>query len=154
MSSAMSQTTTYDLLKFFIHRLAYARALWQLYQEQQQAIDQNNMDVLMETLMHKQGVMQAMGDLQQNHPDWVEVWKETRDTLPANVREQCEELFQETEKLIAQLLVMEQAGIEELTRRREEILTQLHEVSTFADAHHAYHKEIETEKYQLLDVDQ
>jgi hypothetical protein len=106
--------TGFEYFRQFSLRSEYFRALAELSQLQQQAIAASDYSSLLETLQHKQQLIDEL-------------------------RGRCETCLATSEQLLAQLLEAEANCTQELTVKRDRTRQELAAVSTGHLAHAAYH---------------
>lgn len=131
--------TGFEYFRQFSLRSEYFRALAELSQLQQQAIAASDYSSLLETLQHKQQLIDRLGEWSRDQAAAWAAWPQVRDQLDDELRGRCETCLATSEQLLAQLLEAEANCTRELTVKRDRTRQELAAVSTGHLAHAAYH---------------
>jgi len=149
----MSPLTETEIVTHLRTRREYCRVLLELSRRQSQLIGNSDYSELLDLITRKQRVLQRLDSLKSRQSTVITCWKETRDTMPEDVRATCSALIDETESLLAELLDQENACTVELTHRRDETRRRLADISGGRQAHEAYHTEKPTLSQHVLDIE-
>ncbi len=102
-------------------RVDLARNLSQLNQTQTAAALENQTDALMGILARKQGLLDALGEIQEKLQPYLSDDPEARIWGSEDRREQCRVNAEESQRLLGDLMRAEKATLDEVTARREAI---------------------------------
>jgi hypothetical protein len=135
--------TTIDFERKFGERRAYCRALAELSLQQPQLVREDRTADLVELLKHKQQLINELLDLTNGEHELRDEWRSRRSHIDPTVRVRCETILNETERLLAAILKVEQDVTTTLIQKQEETRRELQAISASGAAHHAYHAEEE-----------
>lgn len=102
-------------------RVDLARGLWQLNQSQTAAALDSETDALMGILARKQGLLDSLADVQSILQTYLDDDPETRVWSDPQRRQECRQNAQESQRLLAELLQLEQSTLDEVTARRDAV---------------------------------
>ncbi|GAB5403679.1 MAG: hypothetical protein Aurels2KO_19100 [Aureliella sp.] len=122
-SNAGGQETQYTDVLFdcMQKRVDLARNLWQLNQTQTAAALENETDALMGILARKQGLLDALGEIQAKLQPYLSDDPDARVWSSQERRQQCRANAEESQRMLADLMRAEKATLDEVTARREAI---------------------------------
>lgn len=140
-------------LAAFTSRREICRALHRLTELQQQFITDQDYDLLVDLLGHKQQLIDALNDASRNPAELWQSWRSDRDRLPGDMKQQCEFVLEETETLLRELLRLEESGTELLTTRRDATAQALRDVNQGGLARLAYQPSTDLPSSRRLDLD-
>jgi len=125
----------------FQRRHEYARLLLDLSTQQQELISHAQFGGLIELLLRKQTLLDALQELSQGEPPLLQQWENNRNLIPETVREECEHWLALSEQVLADLMELEQTCTSELQQKRDHTQTQLEAVSNAVHMQDAYHQD-------------
>lgn len=102
-------------------RVALARNLWQLNEAQSVAALASETDALMGILARKQGLLDALAEIQTKLQPYLSDDPDARCWSSQQRREECRINSEESQRLLADLMRAEQSTLDEVTARREAI---------------------------------
>ncbi len=102
-------------------RVELARNLRQMHQAQTAAALESETDTLMGILARKQGLLDELAEIQMTLQPYVEDDPDTRCWSSQERREACRNNADESQRLLAELMRVEQMTLDEVTARREAI---------------------------------
>jgi hypothetical protein len=143
-----------EILSVLKERREYCRELLKLSRAQRRLIDLDNYAALLDVLGRKQRILGSLDSLSRRNPDFKQVWRNERDGIAPELREECEHVLAETEALFGELLEEETDSTEHLTRRRDDTRKQLQSVSQGPHVHAAYRDSLGPSTHRHLDIDQ
>lgn len=117
-----------ELLAVLQRRREYCRAMLELSQRQSNLIDQGNFSELLQLIAQKQRVLDHLSELSQMFGGIVTFWKSVRDQLGSDLRAQCQQIIDESERILAASMNLEQQGTAVLSQRRDETQIRLKEI--------------------------
>jgi hypothetical protein len=141
-----------DYLRLFKVRQATFAELLRLSESQWDLIVDDNYEGLLDVLGAKQRLLGRMEELTTAYPAIVDRWRSARDALGAPLRQECEQILDATERVLARLSEREQHCGAELERRRDHTRTELRRVTGGMEAAGAYHDSTAPSTSRLLDV--
>ncbi|QDT27452.1 hypothetical protein Enr10x_27690 [Gimesia panareensis] len=150
----MTATQLIDYPKLFAVRLEYSRALLKLSLQQQDLIQQDDYTSLLDVLGQKQRLLGQLDQYTRQLPQLWEKWKTDRDRLPAEQRETCEAILQESEAILSELLQNEDTSTQSMIHRRDQTRQQLQSLNQGGKVSEAYRDSLAPVTHRHLNVDQ
>ncbi|MBL4883547.1 MAG: hypothetical protein JKY95_03290 [Planctomycetaceae bacterium] len=130
-----------DFRSLFQRRHEYSRLLLELSTKQQELIGQGQYNELIELLLKKQTILDALQSLSGTDPPLLEQWKENRETISVALRRECEHWLSLSEQVLAELMDLEQTCTSQLQQKRDATQSQLEAVSNTIHVQDAYSQE-------------
>ncbi|WP_339742427.1 hypothetical protein [uncultured Rubinisphaera sp.] len=128
-----------QMQSIFQHRFEYSRLLTELTDEQSTFISSQDYSGLIDLLMRKQTVIEALHQYSNGDPPLQQQWRELRDSLNSQDRAKCEKLLEETEQNLADVMQKEATSTQEMQSQRDRTRAQLELVSGGIAVQDAYH---------------
>ncbi|MCG6154500.1 hypothetical protein [Rubinisphaera margarita] len=119
-------------------RFEYSRLLLEISVEQESLIQQGQYAELIEILLKKQTLLDALRTCSDCDPPLPRQWHSLRNQLPSEERSRCESLLEQTENALASLMDREQVCTDTLQRQKDDTQTQLQLVSGGIAVQNAY----------------
>ncbi len=132
-----TENQTAELLRVLKTRREYCRAMTQLAEQQQTLVEQYRTSELIQLIAQKQRVIEGLSKLGASFGGLSEFWKQIRDTLPADIRAECDAILAESEVLLAQALEQEAQSTQQLTHHRDKTQQQLRQVGQTIETRNA-----------------
>jgi hypothetical protein len=143
-----------EFLRVFRLRREYCRSLVELSQKQMKCIAEDNYTDLLDLLGRKQRLLGSLSELGNTRSDLWTHWKEHRDNLDNQTRQECESVLEETEHTLAELIETESASTEQLVDRRNDTQRKLQTIAQATQVHDAYQEAHSIPTHHRLDLDQ
>ncbi|OYW21427.1 MAG: hypothetical protein B7Z55_05810, partial [Planctomycetales bacterium 12-60-4] len=109
MVAAMSIVAAEQYLEAFRGRAACCRALLDLSKQQQDYIDASDYSGLIELLTHKQQLIDELSRSDYDGINLWQTWRSERQQLEPEDRQACEQVLDEADRLLKELLSLEQS---------------------------------------------
>ncbi len=122
----------------FQRRHEYARLLLELSNKQQRLIEEGEYSGLIELLLRKQTVLDELQAISQTDPPLLEQWMKKRDSLSGVHRQECEQWLAQSEKILAELMDLEQRCTSQLQQKRETTESELEAIASTIHLQDAY----------------
>ncbi|HCS54119.1 hypothetical protein [Rubinisphaera sp.] len=136
-----------QMQSIFQHRFEYSRLLTELTDEQSTFISSQDYSGLIDLLMRKQTVIEALHQYSNGDPPLQQQWRELRDSLNSQDRAKCEKLLEETEQNLAEVMQKEATSTQEMQSQRDRTRAQLELVSGGIAVQDAYHDDSHSSQF-------
>ena len=150
----MTDTQMLDYPKLFAVRLEYSKALLKLSLKQQDLIEHEDYTGLLDVLGQKQRLLGQLDQYTSQLPRLWEKWQTDRDRLPADQRETCETILQESETVLSRLMQNEDTSTKSMVVRRDQTRQQLQSLNQGGLAGEAYRDSLAPVTHRHLNIDQ
>jgi hypothetical protein len=149
----MSAQSAADFQRIFRVRRERCAKLLELSRRQSELIAVHDYTSLLSVLGRKQRLLGELDQLGQELPELWANWRQERDRLDGECREDCDHLLAETEAILADLVLEEKRSAASLTQRRDSLREQLESISTGARVHDAYRDNLAPATHRRLNID-
>ncbi len=136
-----------EMQTLFQHRFEYSRLLTELTEEQSTFISSQDYSGLIELLMRKQTVIEALHQYSNGQPPLQQQWKELRDSLNSQARSECEQLLEATEQNLAVVMEKEATCTQQMQSQRDHTRAQLEVVAGGIAVQDAYHDDSNSSQF-------
>ncbi|TWT62051.1 hypothetical protein Pan54_27900 [Rubinisphaera italica] len=136
-----------EMQSIFQHRFEYSRLLTELTDEQSTFISSEDYSGLIELLMRKQTVIEALHQYSNGEPPLQQQWCDLRDSLNSQIRSKCEQLLDATEQNLAEVMQKEAACTQQMQSQRDHTRAQLELVSGGIAVQDAYHDDDQSSQF-------
>lgn len=136
-----------QMQSIFQHRFEYSRLLTELTDEQSTFISSQDYSGLIDLLMRKQTVIEALHQYSNGDPPLQQQWRELRDSLNSQDRAKCEKLLEETEHNLAEVMQKEATSTQQMQSQRDRTRAQLELVSGGIAVQDAYHDDSHSSQF-------
>ena len=141
------------ILQIMKTRRQHCHSLLRLSKQQRELIDTVDYSQLLTVLGKKQRILGRLDELTSRHPDFGSQWQTQRDSLDSKIRKEGELILSDIEKILSDLLELEQESTTVLSLRRDETKRQLETLSQGTQTHKAYRDNLAPVTSRHLDID-
>ncbi len=141
-----------DILQVLKERRTHCRELLDLSRRQNRVIEANDYSTLLNILGHKQRLLGRLDELKRRHPELGQQWPILRETGPAPLRRECDEVISEIEAILAELMQTEKDGADELSQRRDATRRQLESIAQGIHINETYRDNVAPYRHRFLDI--
>lgn len=141
----MDDLTTTRLSELVQRKLHLLKVIQQMTYQQSSLIESDQVEDLLSLLVRKNDAMQALGSVQEQIVPFQEQLAEDRVWASPEDRANCRDAFNQCERLIADLIVMENAAVATLCQERDLIGNQLRQMQSSVEVNRAYQANVDEE---------
>lgn len=150
----MNKIPMTDYPKLFSIRLEYSKRLLKLSVQQQDLIDQDDYSGLLDVLGTKQRLLGQLDQYTKQLPTLWEKWVRDREELSIEQRKTCEQILNESEKVLAKLLKNEDSSTQCMAERCDQTKRQIQSLNQGAKVGEAYRDSLAPATHRHLNIDQ
>ncbi len=148
----MSLATIDEILEVLKHRRTHCRALLDLSRRQSQVIEASDYSSLLGVLGQKQRILMRLDEINKQYPELGSRWTTLRESADPDLRRQCDDVISEIEAVLAELMMTEKEGAEELSQRRDATRLQLASIAQGVHVNETYRDNVAPFNHRFLDI--